>query len=172
MAMASRWVWCIFQLPEISGLRASAMPAVPEGLEPRQVTLLEVLERRPPAGREVVDPVSQAEGGQGAGTVPSADHGEPLAVGDRLGHGVGAGGEAGVLEDTHRPVPEDRARAGDPIGKFGGGARSDVEADPTVRQVPAQLANLAAGLLARAPRAARGERGDVHRDEDLLAVGQ
>jgi hypothetical protein len=48
MAMASRWVWFIFQFPLMNGLRTafeglegSAMLAFPQGLEARQVALLD-----------------------------------------------------------------------------------------------------------------------------------
>ena len=58
------------------------------------------------AGRDVVDAVGEAELRDGGGAVAAADDGEPLRLGDRLGHGAGAGLEARVLEHAHRAVPE------------------------------------------------------------------
>src|SRR3954468_5524584 len=80
--MASKWLRCIFQLPEMSGLRPagapplsvprSAIPARPPpgvgggapGLEAGRVAELEELGAGAPAGRDVVDLVGQAEAGQ------------------------------------------------------------------------------------------------------------
>ena len=63
-AMASRWVRFIFQLPEMSGRRGGrrhALDPFPQGRQAGQVAVLEKLERRPAAGRDVVDPVGQPE---------------------------------------------------------------------------------------------------------------
>src|ERR1700730_12958095 len=146
--MASRWVWYIFQFPEISGLRAaSAMAALPQRPEPGQIAVLEVLEGGAATGRHVVDLVTQPEPSQGAAAVAPAAHRETLAVGGPLGHGLGPGRKTGVLEDAHGPVPEHRPRLGDVVGKLGRRARTDVQAHPAVGHTASQLADLAGGLV-------------------------
>src|SRR5438045_7140591 len=113
--MASRWLWCIFQLPLMSGLRSAfGIASLPgrsgsQGLEAGQVALLDVLERRAPTGGHVVDVVVEAEAVQRGRAVAAADDGERLAAGDGLGHRPRAGRKAVVLEHPHGPVPEDRA---------------------------------------------------------------
>src|SRR5438093_897749 len=104
--MASKWLWCIFQLPEISGLRPG-IRGLPQRGEPGEVALLDELQRGAAAGGHVVDLVVEAELLEGAGAVAPAHDGEPLAVGHGLGDLAGAGGEAVVLEDAHGTVPED-----------------------------------------------------------------
>src|SRR5688500_11635557 len=54
--IASKWLWCIFQLPEISGLRIRGSS---QRLQAGQVPLLQQFQRRTTAGRHVVDPVFQ-----------------------------------------------------------------------------------------------------------------
>ena len=54
--MASKWLWCIFQLPLMSGLRALRhWVRSSQGGQAGQVALLEQLERRAAAGGDVVD---------------------------------------------------------------------------------------------------------------------
>ena len=114
--IASKWLWCIFQLPEISGRRVgqpSDVAAFAQCREARQVAELQQLQRRAATGRHVVDVVVEAELGQRRRRVAAADDGERLGGGHRLGHGAGAGGEALVLEHPHRAVPEHRPRLDD-----------------------------------------------------------
>ncbi len=88
--MASKWLWCIFQLPLISGLRPppagrsiSPIPPpfrrLPKGHQAGEVALFQQLQRRPATGGEVVDLVGQAEGRHGGRAVAPADHGEGRA---------------------------------------------------------------------------------------------
>src|SRR5512133_2352272 len=96
----SRWVLCIFQLPAISGRRATTMPSLGgrDGGDAGQGLALEQLKAGPAAGGQVVDPVGQAELGQGGGRVAAAHHRVAAGGGHRLGHRLGAGGEGGQLE--------------------------------------------------------------------------
>src|SRR5688572_5378976 len=127
--MASKWLWCIFQLPLMTGLRGGIGCSSQRG-EAGQVALLDELERRAPAGRHVVDFVDEAEAGQRGRTVAAADDGEAATIGDGLGHGPGARGEARVFEHAHGAVPEHRACLGDLVAELGRGAGPDVEALP------------------------------------------
>src|SRR4051794_31259681 len=127
VAVASKWLRFIFQLPEMSGLR-SGIRCSSEGLQAGEVAVLEQLERRTPAGGDVIDAVGDAELVGRRGGVPAADDREAAGVGEGLGHHLGAGGEAGVLEDAHRSVPEHGAGLGDDVAELGGGAGADVEA--------------------------------------------
>ena len=54
---------------------------------------------------------------------------------DRLGDGLRSLGEARPLEDAHRPVPEDRARARELLGEARARLGPDVEAEPAVGQI-------------------------------------
>src|SRR4051794_1947392 len=101
--MASKWLRCIFQLPEMSGLRPAGAPplsvprsairarpfpgvgGVAQGLEAGQVAELEELEAGAPARRDVIDLVGQAEAGQRGGGVATPHDGE--GVGGRHGFG-------------------------------------------------------------------------------------
>src|SRR3954453_6998669 len=116
--MASRCVWCIFQLPEIKGLR-SGIAGLSERFEAGEITLLDELERSAAAGRDVVDVAVEAELLQRAGAVTTADNGEAAAVGYRVGDGAGAGCEPFVLEHAHRTIPEDGASVVDDVGELG-----------------------------------------------------
>src|SRR5690606_7411997 len=122
----------------MSGRRASGIRSSSQRVETGEVALLEQLEGRSPTGGDVVDLAREAELGDRRGGVAPADDGETPALGDRLGDGAGAGREARVLEDTHRPVPEDGAGLADDVGELGGGARPDVEAHPSVGQARAR----------------------------------
>src|SRR3954453_20914471 len=100
--MASRCVWCIFQLPAINGFRAlTAWPSVrlasddsrrltsspsPQGLEARQVTQFEQLERRAAAGAHVVDAIGEPELPHCGRAVAAAHDGEAVRLGDGFGH--------------------------------------------------------------------------------------
>src|SRR5271165_2938598 len=151
---ASMWSWCIFQLPLTSGRRqpppspprATPTPrsadrgrrvgGAPQGGQAGQVASLDQLEGGSTPGRHEVDPVGQPEVVEGAHAVASPDHGEPRAGGHRLGHTGRAGAEAVVLEDPEGPVPQDGPGVLDGLGEEGLGLRADVEAAPTVGQVP------------------------------------
>src|ERR671931_262115 len=63
----------------------------------------------------------------------AADDGVGICGGDGFGHGLGAARESRPLEDAHRTVPEDRLRAGDLVGEACARLRTDVEAEPAVR---------------------------------------
>src|SRR6476620_131189 len=95
--MASKWLWCIFQLPLMSGFRAvlaaSGMGVArrAEGLEAGQVAELEELAAGAAAGRHVVDVRGELARCQRAGAVAAADDGEGRRLGARLGDGPGAG---------------------------------------------------------------------------------
>src|SRR4051812_46875536 len=106
--MASRWVWCIFQFPEMRGfLSTTGVGCLSQGLDAREVALLDVLERGAAAGGHVVDLPVEAELLEGRCAVAAAHDREPAALGHRLRDGAGAGFEAGILEDAHGPVPEE-----------------------------------------------------------------
>src|SRR5512133_3516719 len=98
--MPSRWVLCIFQLPAISGRRATAMASLGagDGGDAGQGLALEQLQAGSAAGGQVVDPVGQAERGQSGGRVAPADHRVAVGGGHRLGDRLGPGGEGGQLE--------------------------------------------------------------------------
>src|SRR5262245_34475659 len=104
--IASKWLRCIFQLPEMSGRRDSAIAlrTLPKGGEAGEVAELEQLEGRAAARGDVVDVVDEAELRQRGRRVTASHDGERLRVGDGLGDGTGAGGEALVLEHAHRAV--------------------------------------------------------------------
>src|ERR1700678_245229 len=126
--MASRWVWFIFQLPLMSGLRSTtARRSLPQGNQPGEVPLLDELEGGAPAGREMVDLVVQAEQLEGACAVTTTDDGEALGRGDGVGDSPRACSKTGVLEDAHRAVPEHGRSGDDLIGENSGCAGTDVE---------------------------------------------
>src|ERR1700730_5820391 len=118
--MATKWSWCIFQLPAMTGLRSTAITTcrfrygVPasghasvsspsEGslrskcFQAGQVAPLDELERRAAAGAHVVDAVGEAELADGGGAVAAPDHRERGRSCDRLRDGAGAGRERGRL---------------------------------------------------------------------------
>ena len=66
VAVASKWLRFIFQLPEMSGLR-SGIRGSSEGLQAGEVAVLEQLERGTATGGDVIDLVGDAElvGGSG-----------------------------------------------------------------------------------------------------------
>ena len=61
--MASRWVWCIFQFP-LTRSRRSATELSPQGGQAGKVALLDELQGRASAGRDVVDLAVEAEFGE------------------------------------------------------------------------------------------------------------
>src|SRR3954468_19290974 len=103
--MASKWLWCIFQLPLMSGfLGLVASPGIGRSSECGQageVAVLDELEAGAAAGGHVVDLVVEAGLGQRAGAASAADDAEPPGLGARLGHRPGAGLEPRVLEHAH-----------------------------------------------------------------------
>ena len=104
----------IFQLPAISGVRR-AHGAIPGALERRdagQRRALDQLQRRPAAGREVVDRVLEPEAASAPPPSPRRRRpSAPGALATASATRAGAGGERLQLEGAHRPVPEDRPRA-------------------------------------------------------------
>src|SRR3546814_7209814 len=81
----------------------------PQGFEAGEVALLQQLERGAATGADVVDLAGQAELRDSGRRVAAADHREGTRLSDGLSHGARPGLEARVLEDAHRPVPEQRA---------------------------------------------------------------
>src|SRR5437763_6930539 len=117
--MASRWVWCIFQFPAITGVRArlGAIPLLPgpgrggpQRLETREVTLLEVFERGPAARGDVVDAAVEAELFEGGRAVATPDDREAPGFRHRLRDTLRARRERCHLEHAHRSVPKHEGR--------------------------------------------------------------
>ena len=79
----------------------------------RQRLALEEFEERAAAGRDVADPVGDAELGDRGERVAAAGDRERVRCRDRLGDGLRAAGERVELEHADRPVPDDRAGLGD-----------------------------------------------------------
>ena len=69
--------------------------------------MLDQLESRPSPGRDVIHVRRQAELGHSCRAVAAPDHGERSGIRHRLGNCTSAGGEALILEQAHRAVPED-----------------------------------------------------------------
>src|SRR5690348_473175 len=94
---ASGTVRFIFQLPAISGLRATSSPLLVENGQTRQNLALQVLQRRAAPGGDVGEPVlGQAERPDGRGRVAPSDDAERALTGgvdDRLRDPAGALGE-------------------------------------------------------------------------------
>jgi hypothetical protein len=120
----------------------------------------------------MIDPVGQAELGQGAGAVPPAGDGEAAALGDRLGDRPGPGGKTRILEDTHGPVPKHGARPGDLVSEGGCRSGANVEADPPLRETDTELAHFTRRLLPGPELPARGQGGEIGRQQDALAALQ
>src|SRR5688572_13298321 len=134
--IASKWLWFIFQLPEMIGRRAGRSDArgsamcvrcLSESLEPGQIAQLEQFERRAAASRDVVDLVVEAELCQRRGRIAATDNGERFRVGHCLSHRARTCGEAFVFEHAHRPVPEHRPRVHDDVAERSSRAGADVE---------------------------------------------
>ncbi|EGJ78227.1 putative phosphoglycerate kinase [Streptomyces sp. Tu6071] len=138
--------------------------------EAGQACALKIFEARATAGRDVAESAFvEAEDTDGGGRVAAPDHGEALAVDERLGDGAGAVGEVGVFEDAHRAVPEDGLR----VGELGGVARlalgADVEADAVRRDgVGGDGLVLGGRLGLQVGEAARDD--DVAREHELDAL--
>ena len=65
--MASKWLWFIFQLPEMSGLTHCGASLRSRACEAGEVAELEQLERGTATGGDVVDLVVEAELGERRG---------------------------------------------------------------------------------------------------------
>ncbi len=109
----------------------------------------------------------QAEHADGGGGVAATDDGEGAVVrggvDDGLGDALGALGERGHLEDTHRAVPEDGLGGGEDVGELLDGLRADVRGQPALRDL-VEGDDLVLGV--------GGELGgghEVHREDDLVA---
>src|SRR4051794_25571802 len=85
---ASWWLRFIFQLPAISGVRvALAMSSLGQYVDPRELFALEVFQAGATTGGDVTElVVSEPEPTHSCSRVPTADDGETLDVGERLGH--------------------------------------------------------------------------------------
>ena len=97
-----------------------------------QLQPLQELQRRAAAGADVGDPVGKAHLLHRRGTVAAAHDGDGAAVGQRLGHGPGTGGEVVELKHAHRAVPHHRARAAHRAAEGLDGVRADVHALPAL----------------------------------------
>src|ERR671911_1480408 len=105
--MASKWLRFIFQFPDMSDVRVSVgIRRLTQSSQPGKVAELEQFEAGASTGGHMVDVVVELELCERSSGVAAADDGERLGVGHRLCHGPCTGGEAGVLEHAHRPVPE------------------------------------------------------------------
>ena len=131
---ASATVLCIFQLPAIRA--ALRRPALTLSASTPGSAALEQLERGTAAGRDVRE-LSARPTGQGRGRVAAADDGRA----GRRGHGLGDGGcprRTLVLEDAHRPVPEDGPGGEHRLARRPRRVRGpDVERHPAVGDVDA-----------------------------------
>ena len=92
----------------------------------------------PPPVEMKLDSIGQPEFLQGAGAVTAAHDGEAVAVGHGLGHHPRAGGEAGVLEDTHRAVPQHGPGLANHVGEGRRRVGPDVEPGPPVGEIVAR----------------------------------
>ena len=88
--------------------------------------------------------VGQPELRHRRGRVAPTDDREAPALGHRFGDGSGAGLEAGVFERPHGPVPQHGPGLVDDVAEGGGGAGTDVDPHPALRQRRARLHHLAA----------------------------
>src|SRR5581483_3310397 len=93
--MASRWVLCIFQLAAMIGRLAmrAGMSGHLQDRDAGERATLDELERRAAAGRQVPEPLLQAELPDRGQAVASAHHRERSRAGDRRRHPPGPGGE-------------------------------------------------------------------------------
>src|SRR4051794_14028553 len=114
----------IFQLPAIS-----MGSILRDDGHSRQLFAFQELERGAPARGRPVDLADQAELGERADRVGSADHRVPVAGCDGLRHGAGSLCELRLLEDAHRAVPEHRPGLADARGEAGARLGADVEAE-------------------------------------------
>ena len=130
---ASACVPCIFQLPTTSGVRIR--PRSSSAATPGQHAALEELEERAARGGHVADPVHHAGALHRRDRVPAADHRERAGVRDRPRHRRGARRERRLLEDAHRPVPDDGPGALEGGGELVDGRRADVEPHQIVRDL-------------------------------------
>src|SRR5256885_2001245 len=107
-AIASRWLRFIFQLPASNGRRGSLVATSRlQGFDAGKGLALQVLQGGAAAGRDVPEGgLVEAELPDRGRGVPAADDGEPVDLGDRLGHAAGTGGERRELQHPHRPVPQ------------------------------------------------------------------
>src|SRR5918994_1927450 len=128
---ASLTVLFIFQFAAIIGRRAmisSPVLFVRQDCYAGQFLAFYVLQRSPAAGRDVAHLVFERELVDGCDGVSAADHARRPALGDGPGHALRALREGVDLEDAHRAVPEDGARARDVSLEERDGLRADVEA--------------------------------------------
>ena len=138
--MASRWLRFIFQLPAISGVRASGsfvLRAIQSSsaCRPGQRLPSRYFQARAAAGGDVAEGVLvEAEGAHGGGGVAATDDREALAVDQRLRDRAGAGGER--RPSRTRPSGRSRRSSRDSAqrrGERGPAGRADVQAHPVGR---------------------------------------
>ena len=151
-----------------------------ERLHAGQCPALQEFHGGAPTGGYVGEAALQAKGADGRHGVAAAGDRHGDAAGDGLADGARAGRELRDLEQAHRPVPVDRARAAQLVHELGRGLRADVEGHLVGGDaVGAHDARRRAGdRLARhddvgrddEPAARRaGFREDLARDGDLVA---
>ena len=173
MWSASKWSWCIFQLPLTSGRRSPdffalaidvAAATQPNGAEraggpgrsvrPQrgqrgQVAVLDQLQRRAAAGRDEIDPAGQTELVERGGAVAAADDGEAAASATASATVRVPAANRSSSNDAHRPVPQHGPRIGDGVGEhFADSGPMSSPSQPSGRSVPTTWRDLAA----RAPR--------------------
>ena len=159
-AIASKWLWCIFQLPLMSGLR-SGIRGLPQGGRGRAGrparAARATLRRRWRRGRR---PSARPNWASGGGAVAAADDGEARV--------------SATASATVRVPASKRGSSNTPIGPFQSTVRASRMTSANSAAVPGpmsrpiqpsgmvapELAHLAAGVRV-ADLAARAERGDV-----------
>src|SRR3954453_21688554 len=98
------------------GVPASVVGVV-EYVDAGKVLALEVLQAGASPGGDVPEGgLVEAELAHRSGGVATADHRQPVDLGQRLRHRAGTAGEGVELEDAHGPVPEH----GSGVGEGGG----------------------------------------------------
>ena len=126
-ARPSAMVVFIFQLPATIGLRAHHSQSLLQRGHARQDLAFDELERGAAAGRDVAELVGQAGLLDGLDRLAAADDRRRARIGHGVGHGERARGEARILEDAHRAVPQHRAGCADLGVERVDGARADVD---------------------------------------------
>ena len=138
-------------------------------LDPGQLPALQQLEGGAAARRQVVHVVGEAELRQRRGGVPAAHDRRPGRDRHSLRQRARARGERLELEGPHRPVPEDRAGAGDLLAECLRGPWANVEPHPAVGHV-GRRPGRGARRARRSGRPARGPAAAAARSRDDLAL--
>ena len=166
--IASKWLWCIFQLPEMSGRRSgigSRRSASRPGRSPCSISSSEA----PPPVETWSIRSARPNSATAAAESPPPTTVKPRQSATASATCPGPGLEAGVLEGTHRPVPQHAAGLVDDVAEGGGRARARCRrpSNPGPGSTPAWT-HLAAGTGVE-QLAALAERGDVLGQDDAVA---